>query len=86
MRCISLILLLSFTATSSYAAAGLRTTPIRGFAEDSKFGATENGPRLQLVRGKAQQFEIPLNTNGIRLDADYIALANETSLEEHLQI
>ena len=86
MRYISIILLLSFTVTSSYAAVGLHTTPIRGFAEDSEFVAAENGPRLQLASGKTQHFETRLYTKDIRLDDGYIALANETNLEEHLQI
>ena len=86
MRYISIILLLSFTVTSSYAAVGLHTTPIRGFAEDSEFVAAENGPRLQLASGKTQHFETRLYTKDIRLDDGYIALANQIKLDEHLQV
>ena len=86
MRYISIILLLSFTVTSSYAAVGLHTTPIRGFAEDSEFVAAENGPRLQLASGKTQHFETRLYTKDIRLDDGYIALANQIKLDERLQV
>jgi hypothetical protein len=46
MRYISIVLLLSFTVTSSYGAVGLRTTPIRALADGSQVDGTH--PRLNV--------------------------------------
>ena len=41
MRYISIILMFCFTGTSSYAAVGLQTTPIRALADDLEVGGVE---------------------------------------------
>ena len=41
MKYISVIVLISFSVTSSYAAVGLKTTPIRSLVDDLEVGGAD---------------------------------------------
>ena len=56
MRYISIILILCFTVTSSYAAVGLQTTPIRALADDLEVGGADKWWLRQMV-AQAEQVD-----------------------------
>ena len=58
MRYISIIMLLWFTVTSSYAAVGLQTTPIRALADDLEVRGTDKWWLRQMV-AKAEKVDNP---------------------------
>ena len=58
MKYISVIVLISFSVTSSYAAVGLETTPIRSLADDLEVGGADKWWLRQMV-AKAEKVDNP---------------------------
>ena len=56
MKYISVIVLISFSVTSSYAAVGLETTPIRSLADDLEVGGADKWWLRQMV-AKAEKLD-----------------------------
>ena len=82
MRYISIVLLLSFTVTSSYGAVGLRTTPIRALAEGSQVDGTH--PRLNSLDIQTDRIEDRLYANEIRGNGYAEGRENRANLDKLL--
>ena len=64
MKYISVIVLIAFSVTSSYAAVGLETTPIRSLADDLEVGGADKWWLRQMV-AKAEKVDNPAEIKAV---------------------
>ena len=75
MKYISVIVLISFSVTSSYAAVGLETTPIRSLADDLEVGGADKWWLRQMV-AKAEKVDNPAEIKASAADGYQAGVAS----------
>ena len=75
MKYISIIVLISFSVTSSYAAVGLETTPIRSLADDLEVGGADKWWLRQMV-AKAEKVDNPAEIKASAADGYQAGVAS----------
>ena len=75
MKYISVIVLIAFSVTSSYAAVGLETTPIRSLADDLEVGGADKWWLRQMV-AKAEKVDNPAEIKASAADGYQAGVAS----------
>ena len=75
MKYISVIVLIAFSVTSSYAAVGLETTPIRSLADDLEVGGADKWWLRQMV-AKAEKIDNPAEIKASAADGYQAGVAS----------